>query len=84
MNKLINQLSTAAAASSTVTAATNLTPSVDLTSILQNTLLQSLSTVLANALHPTTQPVASNEPVEKSTNAAETVPQYRPTPVAGT
>lgn len=82
MNKLINQLSTAATATPT--------PSVDFTSILQNTLLQSLSSVLANALQPPAQPTTTttnnnHEVVEKPsqpTKANATVPQYRPTPIA--
>ena len=89
MNKLINQLSTAAAATPA--------PSVDFTSILQNTLLQSLSTVFANALQSTTQPTTTtttttvtnnnnnHDIVEKPsqpTKTNDTVPQYRPTPIA--
>lgn len=88
LNKLINQLSTAAAANSAATTTTNPTPPVDLTSILQSTLLQSLSSVLANALQPTTQTTNNNnhyEVAEKSDQPLktnDTVPQYRPTPIA--
>jgi hypothetical protein len=63
-------LSTAAAANSTVTTTTNPTPSVDLTSIFQNTILQSLQTVFANALNSTSQStINNNEILEKSTQA---------------
>ena len=80
MNKLINQLSTAAAATPA--------PSVDFTSILHNTLLQSLSTVLASALQPPTQPATTvtnqdvSEKPSQATKTNDTVPQYRPTPIA--
>lgn len=70
-------------------------PSLDFTSLLQNTLLQSLTTVFANALNSTPQSTTTNnnELVEKltqaintttaqSTNAVETVLEYRPTPLA--
>lgn len=110
MNKLINQLSTAAAASSTssattttTTATSNPTPSIDFTSLLQSTILQSL-TAVANALSSAPQSSTSNnETSEKltqalntitsqlnqhqaqtsqSTNATDSVPEYRPTPIA--
>ncbi|CAF0814371.1 unnamed protein product [Rotaria sp. Silwood1] len=112
LNKLINQLSTAATANTTgvPTTIANPAPSINLTSILQNTLLQSLTTVFANALNSTPQSTINNnnntnnnEATEKltqaistiatqlnqhqtqssqTTNAAETIPEYRPTPIA--
>jgi hypothetical protein len=75
-----------------------------MTSILQSTLLQSL-TAFTNALSSTPQSTANNteisekltqaistiatqlhqhqtQPLTTTTNAAETVPEYRPTPIA--
>lgn len=93
----------------TTSANTNPLPSVDLTSLLQNTLLQSLTTAFANALNgaaPQGQALTqTNNVSEKLTQAisgiatqmsqqtstsasktastaADTVPQYRPTPIA--
>ncbi|CAF1097355.1 unnamed protein product [Adineta steineri] len=56
LNKLINQLSSAAAASSTAATITpaNSTPSIDMTSIFQNSILQSLTAAFANALNSNT------------------------------
>ncbi|CAF4074874.1 unnamed protein product [Rotaria sp. Silwood2] len=113
LNKLINQLSTAATANTTgaATTTTNPIPAINLTSILQNTLLQSLTTVFANALNSTPQSTINNnnnnnnnnEASEKLTQAistiatqlqqhqtqpsqttsvAETIPEYKPTPIA--
>ncbi|CAF1078240.1 unnamed protein product [Rotaria sordida] len=80
LNKLINQLSTAATANSAVAAAaattTNSTPSINFTSMLQNTLLQSLTTVFANALNSTPQATINNnnnETSEKLTQAISTI-----------
>jgi hypothetical protein len=73
LNKLINQLSTAATGNST----TNPTPSVDMTLILQNTLLQSLQAAVANALNSTTSQTATttnnNEMSGKLTQAITTI-----------
>ncbi|CAF4997188.1 unnamed protein product, partial [Rotaria socialis] len=104
LNKLINQLSSAATSNSAVATATttitNPMPSINITSILQSTLLQSL-TVFANALNSTPQStISNNETSEKltqalttiatqlnqhqtptTTNAAESFPEYRPTPI---
>ncbi|CAF2091392.1 unnamed protein product [Rotaria magnacalcarata] len=77
LNKLINQLSSAAtsnaAAATAATTITNSMPSIDITSILQSTLLQSL-TVFANALNSTPQSTMSkNETSEKLTQALSTI-----------
>ena len=72
--------------------------------MLQNTVLQSLTTAFTNVLNSTSHPtVNNNEPWEKSTqavgtiatqlhqhqtqtspitNVSETIPEYRPTPIA--
>lgn len=65
-------------------------PAVDLNSILQNTLLQSLSSVLANALNGSAnQAKTSNESTTNlssvTVSSPETngsIPEYRPTPIA--
>ncbi|CAF0782777.1 unnamed protein product [Adineta ricciae] len=97
LNKLIAQLSTAAAANSTP-ATTNSTSAIDLTAIFQNTLLQSLTTALTNAINSTALPptTTNNDISEKVIQAkstvatqlnqhqsqSDTIPEYRPTPLA--
>lgn len=89
MNKLISQLSSAATSNTSTTAAAaaaiNPTPSVDFTAILQSTLLQSLSSVLANAALPVTSQTAVSNSIKSDVtdkSQSETIPEYRPTPIA--
>ncbi|UJR36341.1 hypothetical protein I4U23_029068 [Adineta vaga] len=78
LNKLITQLSTAAAASSisSIPTATNPVPTVDITSIFQNTILQSLTTAFTNAINSATSSTTttnSNDISEKLTQAISTI-----------